>query len=139
MTHTANALEVQVDQPKAKRMVIQNALETQCTQTLQSATQTKEEIEKILTEIRNKSMLMNEKWTEELSRKFLPKFALNKSTSTFHAVRDSLNTGCGYEYRNTRKRRFTNEIPDPDASRSSARMRKKAGCVKMLEAYARSL
>ena len=47
MTHSARALDMQTDHPKSRKMVkaIQNALETRSTQILQSANQTKEEIE----------------------------------------------------------------------------------------------
>lgn len=83
MAHSAKALDVQIDTPKAKKVVkaIQSALETKCAQILQSATQSKEEIETILASLRDKSVLMNQKWSEELSKNFLPKFHLNSSST----------------------------------------------------------
>ena len=114
MTHSAKALELHGDHPKAKKMAkaIQDALETKCTQIMVSATQSKEEIEKILTEPRAKAGRMNDKWIEELSRQFLPKVVLNQSSNIFHAVKDAFNSGCGYEYRNTRECKFSNAVPN---------------------------
>ena len=135
MTHSAKAL----DHPKSRKMVraIENALETQSTQILQNAKQSQSEIEEILSELRTKSVLMHEKWTEELSRKFLPKFVMNTGSTVFHAVKDAFSTGCGFEYRNSKEFKFTHEPPNPDTV--SYRMCEKAGCVKLFETVAKTL
>ena len=116
---------------------IENALETQSTQILQNAKQSQSEIEEILSELRTKSVLMHEKWTEELSRKFLPKFVMNTGSSVFHAVKDAFTTGCGFEYRNSKEFKFTHEPPNPETV--SYRMCEKAGCVKLFETVAKTL
>lgn len=139
MTHSAKALQMPADHPKSRKMVraIENALETQSTQILLSTKQTQNEIEQILEDLRKKSVLMNEKWTEELSRKFLPKFVTNDNSKTFHAVEDAFSTGCGFEYRNSKDFKFAHEPPDPDAT--SFHMCEKAGCVKLFEAVTKAL
>lgn len=139
MTHSAKALEMPADHPKSRKMVraIENALQTQSTQILQSAKQTQEEIEQILEDLRTKSLSMNEKWTEELSRKFLPRFLLSSNSMTFHAVKDAFSTGCGFEYRNSKDFKFAHEPPNPDTA--SHHMCEKAGCVKLFETAAKAL
>ena len=139
MTHSAKALEMPDGHPKATKMVraIENALETQSTQVLQEANQTKQEIDKILEELRTKSLAMNEKWTEELSRKFLPKFLLNTHSKTLHAVKDAFTTGCGFEYRYSKDFKFTQEPPNPESEKFH--MCEKAGCIKLFEAVAKAL
>lgn len=139
LTHSAKALEMPDGHPKATKMVraIENALETQSTQVLQEANQTKQEIDKILEELRTKSLAMNEKWTEELSRKFLPKFLLNTHSKTLHAVKDAFTTGCGFEYRYSKDFKFTQEPPNPESEKFH--MCEKAGCIKLFEAVAKAL
>ena len=88
-------------------------------------------IQKVFSDLRAKLIEMNEKWAEELSRNFLPRFVCNSSSEVVHSVKNAYATGCGRDSKSSQDFQFKSEIPKLDPS--NWRVCDAVGCVKLFE------
>ena len=139
VTHTTNLLKVDENEGarEAVTKAVQDALEAVSSELHHKAEAARDEIDGVLAALKEKSIAMEDRWADELSRRFLPRFVLNTSSSIVHAVKDAFTTGCGKEFRNTTEFLFLNEAPDPHTS--SNRLCEGAGCLKILDQQAKAL
>ena len=66
---------------------------------------------RIVEELKTKKILIDDHWATELSRRFLPRYVLNLSSNKLHAVKDSLATGCGFDWRGSSGCTLYNNVP----------------------------
>eukprot|EP00434_Breviolum_minutum_P035780 symbB.v1.2.031683.t1/scaffold3685.1/size104757/8 len=66
---------------------------------------------RIVEELKTKKILIDDHWVTELSRRFLPRYVLNLSSNKLHAVKDSLATGCGFDWRGSSDCTLYNNVP----------------------------
>ena len=136
--HASRALKAEKDEG-AKLMIekaVQEALEAKSSEMLHKAEAASDKIESILSNLKENSLVMEEKWADEVSRRYLPRFVLNLSSSRVHVVKDAFTTGCGKEFRNKIDFLFLNKAPDPDASTN--RLCAGAGCLQIFEQHAKA-
>lgn len=109
--------------------IVQAALEARATEVTDVLASKKDDLDQMIQSLKDQRIEMNLHWAGELPRRFLPKFVVNLSSGKWHAVRDSMCTGCGHEWRNAKGHDLKYE------KGSDANLCDKPGCQKLLKRF----
>lgn len=120
-------VEKGVSREQVQEMVTE-VLSARASEVLSGATEAQAEITTLLREMNTQSERMSEQWASELSRRFLPKFLVNKSSCKVHAIKDAYTTACGFEFRLARDCEFKTTFKEDSQCEA-------AGCVKLFNAW----
>ena len=114
VTHTTNLLKVDENEGarEAVTKAVQDALEAVSAELHHRAEAAGDEIDGVLAALKEKSIVMEDRWADELFRRFLPKFVFNTISSIARTVKDAFAAGCSKEFANSTEFLFLNETRD---------------------------
>lgn len=108
--------------------IVTEALSTRSNEVLTEVNEAQDEINAVIKELNLKSSEMSEQWATELSRSFLPRYLINRTSNKVHAIKDAYTTGCGFEFRLSKDCEF--KTTPPDGTRCET-----AGCAKLFDLW----
>lgn len=108
--------------------IITETLGVRASEVLTEANEAQAEITTLIRELNSQSSQMSEQWAAELSRRFLPRYLINRASNKVHAIKDAYTTGCGFEFRLSRDCEFKTTLPEGTICEA-------AGCSKLFNAW----